>query len=65
LFATLARRFISVAFKGLKERVDGEPNRPEAGRREKNNWLEGCDPAFFVRAESKGVAGVTVCKWGK
>ena len=31
-------------------------------RKEKNIWLEGCDPAVFVRADSKGVTGVTVCK---
>src|SRR5216683_8291921 len=31
-------------------------------RKEKNIWLEGCNPAVFVRADSKGVTGVTVCK---
>jgi hypothetical protein len=34
-------------------------------KKEKNIWLEVVDPAVFVRADSKGVTGVTVCKCRK
>src|SRR5438309_11286917 len=34
------------------------------GRKERNIWLGGCDPAIFVREDSKGVTGVAVCKCG-
>jgi hypothetical protein len=37
----------------------------ERGGGRKKYWLEGGDPAFCIRADSKGVTGVTVCKWGK
>jgi hypothetical protein len=43
----------------------GDMGTGRKARKEKNIWLEGCDPAVFVRAESKGVRGVTVCKWWK